>query len=46
MVFFLVGLLLESGKSKEKSLTADVLKAIDYETLGLLAGLFIVISGH
>ena len=45
MVFFLVGLLLESGKSKEKSLTADVLKAIDYETLGLLAGLFIVILG-
>ncbi len=45
MVFFLVGLLLESGKSKEKSLTADVLKAIDYETLGLLAGLFIVIRG-
>lgn len=45
MVFFLVGLLLESGKSKEKSLTADVLKAIDYETLGLLAGLFIVIWG-
>ena len=45
MVFFLVGLLLESGKSKEKSMTADVLKAIDYETLGLLAGLFIVIRG-
>ena len=45
MVFFLVGLLLESRKSKEKSLTADVLKAIDYETLGLLAGLFIVIRG-
>lgn len=45
MAFFLVGLLLESGKSKEKSLTADVLKAIDYETLGLLAGLFIVIRG-
>ena len=45
MVFFLVGFLLESGKSKEKSLTADVLKAIDYETLGLLAGLFIVIRG-
>lgn len=45
MVFFLVGLLLESGKSKEKSLTADVLKAIDYETLGLLTGLFIVIRG-
>lgn len=45
MAFFLVGLLLESGKSKEESLTADVLKAIDYETLGLLAGLFIVIRG-
>ena len=45
MAFFLVGLLLESRKSKEKSLTADVLKAIDYETLGLLAGLFIVIRG-
>ena len=45
MAFFLVGLLLESGKSKEKSLTADVLKAIDYETLGLLAGLFIVSRG-
>ena len=45
MAFFLVGLLLESGTSKEKSLTADVLKAIDYETLGLLAGLFIVIRG-
>ena len=45
MAFFLGGLLLESGKSKEKSMTADVLKAIDYETLGLLAGLFIVIRG-
>ena len=46
MAFFLVGLALEAGRGKlTANLAADVLKAIDYETLALLAGLFVVIHG-
>lgn len=46
MAFFLVGLLLETGRGRlTANLAADVLKAIDYETLALLAGLFVVIRG-
>ena len=44
MAFFLVGLVVECVKNGG-SLAKDVLKAIDYETLALLAGLFLVISG-
>ena len=46
MAYFLVGLAVEVGSGRlNRSLTADVLKAIDYETLALLAGLFLVIRG-
>ena len=44
--FFVVGLLLEIARGKlDVKHTGEVLKAIDYETLGLLAGLFLVIHG-
>ena len=46
MSYFLAGLAVEVGSGRlNRSLTADVLKAIDYETLALLAGLFLVIRG-
>ena len=45
MAFFIVGLVLELVKTKDKGLAADVLKTIDYITLLLLAGLFLVIDG-
>lgn len=45
MVFFVVGLVLELAKTKNTGLAADVLKNIDYVTLLLLAGLFLVIDG-
>lgn len=45
MAFFLVGLVLEIGKHKDVGLAVDVLKNIDYITLLLLAGLFMVIDG-
>ena len=45
MAFFLVGLVMECGKTKDMGLLADVLKNIDYITLLLLAGLFMVIDG-
>ena len=46
MTYFLAGLAVEVGSGRlNRSLTADVLKAIDYETLALLAGLFLVIRG-
>lgn len=46
MAYFLAGLAVEVGSGRlNRSLTADVLKAIDYETLELLAGLFLVIRG-
>jgi Na+/H+ antiporter NhaD/arsenite permease-like protein len=44
--FFIVGLIIEVLRGKvDGKLTLDVLKAIDYETLALLAGLFLVIHG-
>lgn len=45
MGFFLFGLVAESIKTKKFLLAADVLKNIDYVTLLLLAGLFMVIDG-
>ena len=45
MVIFLGGLVIECVKGKDTVLGADVLKNIDYITLMLLAGLFVVISG-
>ena len=46
MAYFLAGLAVEVGSGRlNRSLTADVLKTIDYETLALLAGLFLVIRG-
>ena len=44
MTFFLAGLAAECGRHGT-ALAKDVLKAIDYETLALLAGLFLVIRG-
>ena len=44
MTFFLAGLAAECGRYGT-ALAKDVLKAIDYETLALLAGLFLVIRG-
>lgn len=43
--FFLVGLVIECLKTKKISLARDVFGAIDYQTLALLAGLFLVIEG-
>ncbi len=45
MAFFIVGLIVELAKTKDTGLAADVLKNIDYITLLLLAGLFLVIDG-
>ena len=45
MVIFVVGLAVECFKDTGLELAADVLKGIDYITIALLAGLFIVISG-
>ena len=45
MVFFVTGLVAEQVRGAEKGLVADVLKNIDYVTLMLLAGLFLVIEG-
>ena len=46
MAFFLVGLILEAVRGRlTANVAADVMKAIDYETLALLAGLFVVIHG-
>ncbi len=46
MGFFLVGLALEVALGRVSTDTVkDVVKAIDYETLSLLAGLFLVIHG-
>ena len=45
MAFFLVGLVLEQMRGMSKDLIGDVLKNIDYVTLLLLAGLFLVIEG-
>jgi len=45
MVFLIAGLVIEQMKGAEKGLVVDVLKNIDYVTLILLAGLFLVIEG-
>lgn len=45
MVIFVVGLIVEIIKTRDFGLTIDVLKNIDYVTLLLLAGLFLVIDG-
>lgn len=45
MTIFLAGLAIESRKSAEDGLVKEVLKNIDYVTLFLLAGLFMVIHG-
>ena len=45
IVFFLVGLVIECVRDKEFGLAVDVIKNIDYVTLLLLAGLFLVIDG-
>ena len=45
MAFFIVGLIIEVVKTHDKELAKDVIKNIDYVTLLLLAGLFMVIEG-
>jgi len=45
MVIFIGGLIIECVKDKDTRLGADVIKNIDYITLMLLAGLFMVIDG-
>jgi Na+/H+ antiporter NhaD/arsenite permease-like protein len=45
MVIFGVGLVVEQMRGNDKNLATDVLKNIDYVTLLLLAGLFLVIDG-
>lgn len=47
MSLFIIGLIYETIKNKDKklNLTLRAFKDIDYITLGLLAGLFVVISG-
>lgn len=43
--YFLVGLIRALIKTKDKKIIFDVMKEIDYYTLALLAGLFVVIGG-
>ena len=45
IAFFIVGLLVELLKTRSGKVAADVIKNIDYVTLLLLAGLFMVIEG-
>jgi len=45
MAFFLVGLVIEGFKEKGSGLVPEVIKGIDYMTLLLLGGLFLVIEG-
>lgn len=45
MFFFLVGLVREIIRSKSTQIVKDVAKEIDYYTLTLLVGLFVVIGG-
>ncbi|MBE6939379.1 MAG: arsenic transporter, partial [Ruminococcaceae bacterium] len=45
MVIFVVGLIVECIKEKGSELGKDVIKNIDFVTLALLAGLFLVIDG-
>ena len=45
VAFFVVGIIIELFQSRDKELIVDVLKNIDYVTLLLLGGLFMVIEG-
>ena len=45
MAFFLVGLGIECVKTRHFAIAKDVIRAIDYQTLILLSGLFLVIAG-
>ncbi len=45
MAFFLVGLVAEVARGHHRALVRQVVKNIDYATLLLLAGLFVVIEG-
>lgn len=45
MVICLAGMVMECVKNREPGLAVDVIKGIDYVTLLLLAGLFMVIDG-
>lgn len=45
MLFFVVGLVAELRKESGKEVFVEAIKAIDYTTILLLAGLFLVISG-
>ena len=45
MAFFLVGLVVEGFKNRGSKLAGEVIKGIDYMTLLLLGGLFLVIEG-
>lgn len=45
MFFFLLGLVRELIRTRDSSVVKRVLKEIDYQTIALLAGLFVVIGG-
>ncbi|MBR5470820.1 MAG: arsenic transporter [Oscillibacter sp.] len=45
MAFFIVGLVIEVVRAHDRELAKDVIRNIDYITLLLLAGLFLVIDG-
>ena len=45
MAFFAVGLLIENAKGTDPDLVKDTIKNVDYVTLVLLAGSFLVIDG-
>ncbi|MBO4860522.1 MAG: arsenic transporter [Clostridia bacterium] len=45
MIFFIIGLVREMFRSGGLKIVKESLKEIDYYTLGLLAGLFVVIGG-
>jgi len=45
MAFFIVGLVIEGLKNRGSKLAGEVIKGIDYMTLLLLGGLFLVIEG-
>ena len=45
MAFFLVGLVIEGVRNRGDKLVSEVIKGIDYMTLLLLGGLFLVIEG-
>ncbi len=45
MAYFLIGLILDAPLRSGETSRSEVLKAVDYQTLVLLAGLFVVIRG-